>query len=113
MGTMGTGVALEALAAAPPDEISLGARLDVLHALAKKAHEDKVEDFPDYDANESSYLALANSIAAPQRLDPQTVLDDLTASVHGTTKFSESRTAEALPHQHTAFVGEDVCTTPE
>ncbi len=81
-----------------------GARLDVLHALAKA-------DFPDYDKHEAAYIALADSIGAPNGLDAQTVLDDVKASAGGDTPFAATRTAAKLPHSATAFVGEEICNT--
>ena len=97
-----TGDALTELAATPPEDVSFGARLDVLHALAKA-------DFPDYDKHEAAYIALADSIGAPNGLDAQTVLDDVKASAGGDTPFAATRTAAKLPHSATAFVGEEIC----
>jgi len=103
-GPDSTGRALAQLAEAPEDQVSFGARLDVLHALAGA-------DFPGYDRHEAEYVRLAQSIGAPHGLDAQTVLDDVKASEGGDAAFAETTTARALPHEATAFVGEDVCHT--
>ncbi|MGI8822285.1 MAG: hypothetical protein ACR2JP_03100 [Acidimicrobiia bacterium] len=104
LGPVPVGEALAQLAEAPEDQVSFGARLDVLHALAGA-------DFPGYDEHEAEYVRLAESIGAPHGVNAQTILDDVKASAAGDTPFAATPTARALPHEATAFVGEDVCHT--
>nr|MBA2337148.1 hypothetical protein [Acidimicrobiia bacterium] len=103
-GPGNTGLALSTLADAPVDVVPLGARLDVLHALARA-------DLPDYDKHEAEYVRLAASIGAPHGLDAQTILDDLKAVAQGDQDLAATPTGQTLPHHATAFVGDDVCHT--
>jgi len=97
------GTALRAVAEAPEDEIPVSARLAVLHDLA-------VKDFPHYESHEAEYRLLAASIAQPNGLDVDQLLDDLKESARDAVPFRSSVTGRQLPHQVAAFVGEDVCT---
>lgn len=103
-GPGNTGRALATLAAAPTDEVPLGARLDVLHALFRA-------DLPEYDQHEAEYARLAESIGAPHGLDAQTILDDLKSVAQGDQDLASTSTGQTLPHHTTAFVGDDVCHT--
>lgn len=100
------GEALSALADAPPEEATTGAKLDTLVALAKA-------DFPKYDEVELSYVELARAIGSPYGLDAQQVLDDVKAVGIGGDRIVDTVTGQALPHNATAFVGEDVCHIAE
>jgi hypothetical protein len=93
-----------AVADAPETEVSMGARLDVLHALA-------AADFPRFESNADDYTRLAQSIAGPNNVDAQTLLDDIKASAGGDTAFAATSTGQALPHSAAAFVGQDLCHT--
>jgi hypothetical protein len=98
------GAGLTTLSRASTDMVSYGARLDVLHALAK-------EDFPGYERHQTEYLDLAASIGQPNGLDGATVLDDVKASAQGDQALSDTATGQALPHEATAFVGQEICNT--
>ncbi|CAN5900195.1 hypothetical protein BH23ACT5_BH23ACT5_15570 [soil metagenome] len=95
---------LREVAEAPEEEISLSARLAALHDLARA-------DFPDLEANEAGYRALAASIADRHNLDPDQLLTDLKISVDEKIPFRRTDTGQQLPLHVAAFVGEDVCTT--
>lgn len=103
-GPGNTGLALSTLADAPVDEVPLGTRLDVLHALARA-------DFPDYDKHQAEYVRLAASIGGPHGLDAETVLDDLKSVAQRDQNLAATPTGQTLPHHATAFVGDDVCHT--
>jgi hypothetical protein len=98
------GAGLATLTRASTDAVSYGARLDVLHALAKA-------DFPGYERHQTEYLDLARSIGQPHGLDGETVLDDVKASAQGDQGFTDTDTGRALPHEATAFVGQEICNT--
>ncbi len=96
--------ALVALAEAPESEVSMGARLDVLHALA-------AANFPRFESNADDYTRLAESVAGPNQIAAQTLLDDIKASASGDVDFASTDTAKAVPHAAAAFVGQDLCHT--
>lgn len=83
-------------------EVADGTRLEVLGDLAK-------EDFPDYEAAEEQYRALAGKVAAAGDLSADQLLEDLKADARLDVAFAESRSGRQLPHVVTAFFGQDVC----
>jgi|GEM_PF-1250521 len=95
------GEALTTLAAAPPEEATLGLKLDTLVALARA-------DLPGYEGNETQYEALAMAIGADHGVDAEQVLSDVKA-VAQVTAIGDTETGAKLPHHATAFVGEQVC----
>jgi hypothetical protein len=98
------GAGLATVTAASTDVVSYGARLDVLHALAKS-------DFPGYEQHEDRYRELANSVGEPHGLDAETVLSDVKATAQGDQAFADTTTGQSLPHDAVAFVGQEICNT--
>ena len=95
--------ALELVAQAPVDEIPESARLGVLFDLAG-AHN------PQYESAEQEYRQLASTVAGPHGLDTDQLLTDIKAAADGVA-FQSTTSGRTLPHQVTAFIGQDVCTT--
>ena len=95
--------ALELVARAPTDEIPESARLGVLFDLAT-AHN------PQYESAEQEYRQLASTVAGPHGLDTDQLLTDLKSAAEGVA-FQSTTSGRTLPHQVTAFIGQDVCTT--
>ncbi len=100
---MPTDVALAAVAAAPHDSVTLASRLHVLGALARA-------DFPGYEDHEEHYLSLAESIGRPHGVPADQILTDMKAAAEDPATFAASPTAQALPHETTAFFMQDVCS---
>ena len=101
MSALGMGAALEAVAAATGDEVTVSARLDVLGALA-------AADFPGYDEHETAYLALAATVGG-DRVSADQVLTDMKTAAQDPGLFGSTSTAAALPHETTAFFMADAC----
>jgi hypothetical protein len=98
-----TGAALRALAAAPEEEVSVPARLNVLAQLARAG-------FPDYETEADSYRELAASVATRRGLDPDRLLDDLKRSANERVPFRLTANGSQLPHDEAAFIGEQICS---
>ena len=96
--------ALRAVAGAEEREVSVAARLHLLHALAKA-------DFPGHDTAEDEYRMLAGSVADARGVDADQLLSDLKESAREGVPFVKTTTGRALPHRDVAFIGEEVCTT--
>ncbi|RPI20438.1 MAG: hypothetical protein EHM57_08035, partial [Actinobacteria bacterium] len=98
------GAALAAVADAPENEVTVAAKLDLLHELARA-------DFPHYDTQEAAYRRLAASIAGPNQLDPDQLLSDVKTAASGDAPFSTTDSGSKLPHHVTVFLGREVCNT--
>lgn len=98
------GAALAAVAGAPENEVTVGAKLDLLHELARAG-------FPHYDTQEAGYRQLAASIAGPNELDPDQLLTDVKTAVSGDAPFATTASGAGLPHHVTVFLGREVCNT--
>ncbi|HLU52606.1 MAG TPA: hypothetical protein VK011_03325 [Acidimicrobiia bacterium] len=96
------GTQLRAVAEAPEHEISQSARLAVLHSLAEAG-------FPGREAHAAEYRMLAETVAGPQNVDSDRLLDDLRRSVETQTPFRESEVGRNIDHHVAAFIGENVC----
>ena len=97
------GAALRAVAAAPLEEVSIPARLNVLAQLARAG-------FPDYETEADSYRAVASSVATRRGLDPEQLLDDLKRSANEGVPFHATPNGSQLPHHEAAFIGEQICS---
>lgn len=95
-------LALQALLA--DDAVPASAHLELLAALAQA-------DFPDFSESESEYRDLAGRLASLADTSDEQVLEDLKADAQGDVAFLDSATGAGLPHEVTAFFGEDVCHT--
>lgn len=95
--------ALQVLTSSSMAEVSVAARLEALHELAKAG-------FPGGDDAAPGYEALAQTIVAGRDIDAKQLLHDLssTALLGG---FQRTTSRLSLLHHEGAFVGEDVCTT--
>jgi hypothetical protein len=96
------GTALQMLAEAPEEEIPISARLAILVALARAG-------LPQYESYQAEYQLLAQSVAEARGLDLDQLLGDIKESARG-APFRRTPSGQALPHQETAFIGENVCT---
>lgn len=96
--------ALSSLAEADERDVSVAARLGLLHDLAKA-------DFPGYEKAEGEYRLLAGSVADARGMDAEQLLSDLKESAREGLPFERTTTGRALPHRDVAFIGQDVCTT--
>lgn len=94
--------ALRAVADASPEEVSLSARLALLHDLARAG-------FPHRESSGEEYRRLAASIAEGNQIDADQLLDDTEQSARERRPFAGTETGRRLPHQVVAFVGEEVC----
>lgn len=94
-----------AISALLADDSTTGSvQLEVLSELA-------AADFPEYDSAEEEYRELAARVGALGDMSADQVLDDLKAHAVGDANFLDSATASALPHEVTAFFGQDICHT--
>jgi hypothetical protein len=100
--SLSPGSALQTLAEASEQEVSISARLAVVYDLARAG-------LPQYESYEAEYRLLAASVAEARGLDVDQLLSDVKESARG-VPFRETRSGRALPHHESAFIGEDVCT---
>jgi hypothetical protein len=96
--------ALRTLAGADERDVSVAARVHLLHDLARA-------DFPGYEKAQAEYGLLARSVAEARGIDADQLLSDLKESAREGVPFETTTTGKALPHPDVAFVGQDVCTT--
>jgi len=99
--------ALQVVAAAPLDQISVSARLAVLYDLNRAGAPDRGLHATGY--REVAGSALAGKTDLPPGLGPDSLLDDLVASASAGVPFDTTSSAEMFDHHETAFVGVDVC----
>jgi len=95
---------MRAIAGASEAEVPISTRVDVLYRLAKAG-------FPGYEIHEDAYRELARSVAGARNLDSDELLSDLKESATNSVPFEGTASGRALPHQESAFVSSDVCTT--
>jgi hypothetical protein len=100
--------AMRAVAAAPPEEIPVSARLAVLYDLARA-------DLPERRTLGDAYSELAESTLAlkpehPPEFVPGRLVSDLTTAAREGLPFHAMGSADAFEHHEMAFIGEGVCT---
>ena len=97
------GAALAGIAGASEHEVTMSARLHLLHRLATAG-------FPAYGENAAQYRLLAASVASPNGIDADALLADLKESAQENVPFGTTASGQAMQHRDVAFIGEDLCS---
>lgn len=101
------GADLRLVTEAPPDEIPVSARLDVLYDLAKAGYPGRADNADVYRALAES--AVRQRILPDEPVDVDELLEDIAGAAEAGEPLSTRRTARAFVHRELAFIGRRIC----